>query len=114
MNIQIKVINKNNITSEQDIQINFLCQCFPKDLDVFPLTRYCHNVTPRMSILFYEFTKIVAHLARIDRVIHINGKQYRVAGIDNVCVHQITGKSYRIKDGVNQNGIKKQQMRRTK
>jgi len=75
------------ITPRQDQTIrDFLCRCFPWDTAVFSKTRYWHNCAVAWSVLLEKETRLIAHLAVIERRIRVNGKMFKAAGVGNVGV----------------------------
>ena len=78
-----------------------LSECFPADSDVFPYTRYWHDLAPEYSVVCGNGQQVVGHVAIAVRTITAAGKPIRVAGPQSVAVavaQRGTGLSRRMMD----------------
>ena len=62
-----------------------LCECFPKDTEIFSKLTYWRSV-PSYRVVFEDEGRVVSHIAVIDRTIAAGREQVRVAGIQSVFV----------------------------
>ena len=83
----LEVLEEGQISPQIDRAIrDLLCECFPADSDVFPYTRYWHNLAPEYSVVCRDGQVVVGHVAIAVRTITCAGKPIQVAGPASVAV----------------------------
>ena len=98
----LKVLEEDQISPEMDRAIrDLLCECFPADRDVFPYTRYWHDLAPEYTVVHGNGQEVLGHVAIAVRTIACGGRPIRVAGPQSVAVaveQRGTGLSRRLMD----------------
>ena len=98
----LEVIAEDRIAPEMDRAIrDLLSECFPADRDVFPYTRYWHDLAPEYTVVHGNGQQVVGHVAIAVRTITSAGRPIRVAGPQSVAVavaQRGTGLSRRMMD----------------
>ena len=83
----LEVLEEDQISPQIDRAIrDLLCECFPADSDVFPYTRYWHDLAPEYSVVYRDGQRVMGHVAIAVRTITCEGKPIRVAGPASVAV----------------------------
>lgn len=87
VSLPLEIVDEGRVSPELDQQIRqLLCECFPLDVELFSQQRCWHNSTPAYSIVLREASRLVGHVAIVDRQITCDDQPLRVAGIQSLAV----------------------------
>jgi GNAT superfamily N-acetyltransferase len=82
-----RIVKETKISEKLDAAIRkTLTICFPHHKDTYSKTYYLNNNKPVFSAIIEDDSDCYAYVGVIDRTIKVGGKEYRVAGVQNVCV----------------------------
>lgn len=84
----IQVVDEKDLGAELDMKIRrTLCVCFPRAEAHFSQARGYHGSSPAYTVVaLSEDGRVSAHVGVVDRLIRVDQKSVRVAGVQNVCV----------------------------
>jgi predicted N-acetyltransferase YhbS len=83
----VKIVFEKDMDERIDKEIRRgLCECFPRDAEVFAKTRAWHGSSPAWSVCREEDDRITAHVGIVTRDVSAGHETLRVAGIQNVFV----------------------------
>ncbi len=85
--MQPRIIKEDEISEKLDAAIRkTLAICFPHRKDTYSKTYYSYDNKPVFSVVIENGGDCCAYVGVIDRTIKLGGKEYRVAGVQNICV----------------------------
>lgn len=85
--MQTRIVKESEISETLDIAIRkALAICFPHHKDIYSKTYYLNDLKPVFSAVIEDDGSVIAYAGVIDRTIKIDGREYRAAGVQNVCV----------------------------
>lgn len=87
--LPLELVDEAEMPGELDRAIRrLLCECFPKDADVYSTTRAWHGSIPTWSVVRRDGEQIVGHVTIFLRTITCGQQPVTVAGVGNFCVAQ--------------------------
>jgi GNAT superfamily N-acetyltransferase len=85
--MQARIVEEIEISEKLDDAIRkTLAVCFPHHKDVYSKTHYLNDLKPVFSVVIEDGCSVIAYVGVIDRIVKVGGKEYRAAGVQNVCV----------------------------
>jgi GNAT superfamily N-acetyltransferase len=85
--MQPRIIKETEITEKLIAAIKkTLVICFPHHKDEFSKTHYLSDLKPLFSVIIEYGSDCCAYVGVLDRTIKISSRNYRVAGVQNICV----------------------------
>jgi predicted GNAT family N-acyltransferase len=110
--MQTRIIKEIEISEKLNAAIRkTLAVCFPHHKDKFSKAHYSYDNKPVFSAVIEDGGSVIAYAGVIDRTIKINGREYRAAGVQNVCVLP-KYRGQRLSDGVLKAAMQEAQARR--
>lgn len=83
----IQLFTEDIITESLNTSIlKELCKSFPQDRDYFAHNRGWHGSFPKYTLVALHDTRVLGHLAVVERIITVGGKPFLIGGVQNVFV----------------------------